>query len=119
MIHFVLFFVTLFSTPATSLDIAVCIGDRCNGSKVSIDYLEKNPKLTHAQKDYQIQSFHVAYFVKDGSLRDASLAGDDFSKVLPAMRENAQPGSKLFFDEIVLSATDGRSVKTAAIFVLE
>lgn len=113
MLHLILFLSTFFGTPRVDAGVSVCIGDRCNGDKVTIAYLQEHHVLTCRQPGYKVVSFLMGYG-KDGTLNERSISGNDFGHVVSDLKSG-----KIYFEEIKLTAEGKPDITASAVFTLE
>lgn len=111
-------FVLSALTAAHSISTApiVCIGVRCSGQGVSIEYLENNPYLK-APEGFSIKSFTIS-FTANGALIEKGVQGNSFKEMLPHLKK-LQVGQKVYFDNVVLISQSGAHTKISGSFRIE
>jgi len=121
MTTILLFLSAIFSSFSTPPQYAVCIGAKCDGEQISLDYLEKNHELVNKQAGYFIDSFVISSHTINDMVFERRFKGTDFSPILPEMRKGIKKGSKLYVEEIILkpNSSAGNSLKTYAIYTVE
>jgi len=113
MLHLILFLSTFFGSPRADAGVSVCIGERCNGDKVTLAYLQDHHVLSSQQPGYTVVSFLMSYG-KDGSLYEKSFKGNDFGHAVADLKSG-----KIYFEEIKLTAEGKPDITASAVFTIE
>ena len=110
---FLLLLSALTAAHSISTTPIVCIGVRCSGQSVSIEYLENNPYLK-TPEGFSIKSFSIS-FTTNGTLIEKGLLGNSFKEMLPHLKK-LQVGQKVYFDNVVLVSQSGAQTKISGNF---
>lgn len=110
-------FLSVFAHNSNAAAIPICIGDRCSGQKVSLDYLANHPFLETSDKDFFVKSFKLSFYA-DNNFYEKQYTGNTFYDILPKLKR-VKVGEKIHFDQVCLVAKNGSQLNTSGVFTLE